>query len=126
MIDSSGAVRMEWVSLSPMYTFRLNGTGEHSAHAIDATGNVFIEYDPGRYLGVIVLRPTLDGFDDFRSLPVDDSGVGGFYSAGTVDVEGDGIYEIAVLQNDCVPDCAGGTMVETDYWWVGSTYEIGG
>ena len=32
--------------------------------ATDATGNMFVTYDPGRYDGVLVLIPNADGFED--------------------------------------------------------------
>jgi hypothetical protein len=88
---------------------------------IDAAGHVFLNYNPGRYNGVIVLDAIGGGFDDFDSLRKQDNPAGGrFYSATATDVNG--TYEIDVAINDCVPDCAEGKLQHTIYQWTGTAY----
>lgn len=94
--------------------------------ATDASGNVFVTYNPGRYDGVIVLRPVPYGLESFGSLPgyEEYSGPGPFgYYAELVDDDGDGLLEILQYDNDCTPSCAGGTVTTTRYAWTGSDYQ---
>lgn len=54
-------------------------------------------------------------------------GPDGFFSNGLitiVDVNGDGIAELAVQSNDCEPSCADGTTVTDTYGWTGAGYEV--
>jgi hypothetical protein len=118
VLDSSGAIRWD---RSIEY-----GCGEPLVPAdptIDATGNLFVIYNPGRYYGVIILRPVADGIDDLGTSDFA-SGVNLFYYADAVDVNGDGIYEIVQSDNDCNPDCAGGTVTSVTYHWNGSGYVL--
>ncbi len=93
-----------------------------AAPAIDGTGHLFINYDPGRYNGVIILRPSAQGFDTFDTLPPPGEYAQRFYSASLVDTDGDGRYEVDSALNDCDPDCAGGTVHHTIYRWTGKGY----
>lgn len=63
----------------------------------DGTGNIFINYDPGRYNGVIVLRPTDDG---------------------------DGVYEIRSEINTCEPSCADGNTLVRLHRWNGQDFVL--
>lgn len=89
----------------------------------DTRGHLFIDYNPGRYNGVIVLVPTNDGFDDLDSLPRGDSWSGGFYYADVIDVDADGAFEILDLNNDCAQSCAGGTISNELLVWNGTDYD---
>jgi hypothetical protein len=90
--------------------------------APDKTGNFFLDFNPGRYNGVIVLRPKVDGFDNFTTLPPEDDYRAPFYYAEHKDANGDGILEIEKFANDCEPDCASGTITSQTYQWTGHGY----
>lgn len=86
----------------------------------DATGNVFLNFNPGRYNGVIVLTPTADGFDDLGSLPNRDD-KGRFYFA-SLGEGADGQSVIWKFYNDCDPTCAGGRHEKEKLEWDGNDY----
>lgn len=92
--------------------------------AQDTTGNVFINYDPGRFNGVIVLRPTAHGFDDLQTLPAE-THVGRFYYTAPV---GDAEDEVSSWQytDDGVPDYATGTVTKEQFVWDGTDYVSAG
>jgi len=92
--------------------------------ATDTTTNVFIEYNPGRYNGVMILIPTTTGFTAGATEPTESS-QGRFYSASIVDQGGDGAFEISQLSNDCNPSCGGGNITATIFHWNGSDYVEG-
>ena len=100
------------------------GSEELAPHtpSVDKLGHLFVNYNPGRYNGVIVLKPTATGFDDFESMPPVDDYDGRFYSAEAVDVDDDGQLEIVVESNDCNPSCAGGTVTAQTFGWDGNDY----
>ena len=90
---------------------------------VDNTGHIFLNYNPGRYNGVIVLDPTGTGFDDYGSLPPGQDPLGWrFYSATAVDPTHSGTYEIKATVNNCVPDCADGKQVQSFWRWNGTDY----
>jgi D-methionine transport system ATP-binding protein len=90
---------------------------------IDNTGHIFINYNPGRYNGVIILDPTGDGFDDYGSLPPGQDPIGWrFYSAAAVDPSHSGTYEIQTTINNCVPSCAQGAETQSFWRWNGTDY----
>lgn len=89
--------------------------------SIDKTGHIFINFNPGRYNGVIVLNPIGNSFNDYGSLPSQD-GLGRFYSGDAVDPTHSGINEIQLTINNCAPDCADGTYIQTTYHWNGNDY----
>ncbi|NUO56068.1 MAG: hypothetical protein HOV78_05355, partial [Hamadaea sp.] len=88
----------------------------------DNTGHIFLDYDPGRLNGVIILGPSPAGFDTYETLPAPGEYAQRFYSATVVDTDHDGRFEIDSALNDCEPDCAGGTIHHTSYHWSGSDY----
>lgn len=94
----------------------------------DSTGNAFVEYNPGRYNGVLVLVPTETGFEpvdsDMRARG-DTTGRRNFYSAELVGPGADGRYSIKSSINDCEPSCAGGTTTTTLLVWDGTNYVPG-
>lgn len=104
----------------------LDGWYPLDAPVEDDLGHVFVEYTSGAggTSGVIVLAPTIGGMEDFDSLP---SGIesGVYFGAGgdgVEDVDGDGVLEMLVGENNCVPDCAGGFITNTVYRWDGTGY----
>jgi hypothetical protein len=96
-----------------------------AATSQDATGNVFINYDPGRYNGVIVLRPTAEGFDDLQTLPGGEAPGGRFYYAAP---QGEAEEEVSIWQytNDGIPDYATGTVTKEQFVWDGNDYVSAG
>lgn len=105
----------------PWYAMAPAGQGDYGSDVprpVDAAGRIFFDWDPGRYNGVAVLTVTDDGFDGHGTLPAPDYGPAAHYYAYTVDVDGDGIYEIEQHTNTCQPDCAGGFISKTLYRWV--------
>jgi len=91
---------------------------------VDDLGHVFVEFTSGAggTAGVMVFAPENDGLDDFGSLPDGEARFFGYNGDGVQDVDGDGTFEILVGSNDCIPDCAGGTVVNTTYEWDGEDY----
>ena len=115
VVDAAGSVRWQhqagpWEQLAPADPPR------------DRTGHLFLNYNPGRLNGVIVLGITDEGLVDFDSLPKPGDYASRFYSAELVDGERDGRYEIDSGINDCDPDCAGGKIHHRIYRWNGTTY----
>jgi hypothetical protein len=90
--------------------------------ATDKSGNVFIIYNPGRHNGVIILRASKVGFDDFDSLPSPSNYGPRFYDASITDTDHDGILEIAKPAVDCQPKCADGKPRRDTYRWTGNNY----
>ncbi|MCO8127494.1 hypothetical protein NHL50_09770 [Acidimicrobiia bacterium EGI L10123] len=102
----------------PWYAMAPAGQGDHGsdvARPVDAAGRIFFDWDPGRYNGVAVLAVTDDGFEDYGTLPSPDYTASSHYYAYTVDVDGDGTYEIEQHTNTCQPTCAGGFISQTLY-----------
>lgn len=55
-VDISGTI--PWSIMDSL----TNETYQLADLAVDASGNIFIVYNPGRYNGVMILRPTNGGF----------------------------------------------------------------
>ncbi len=91
--------------------------------ATDASGNLFVIYEPGRYYGVAVLRP-IDGSMSFVAGFYNDSTPteGRFYYAEVLGPDPAGLYAIRSFFNDCEPDCATGTTTSHVYVWNGVDY----
>lgn len=129
VVDASGAERFRYdndllISFWPVGVpvrspypgiYEPNGTDEGVTSPVDSTGAIYVHYNPGRYNGVIVLRPTDGEFEDFGTLPARDDYQGRFYSAHTVDTDGDGRFEVRSEINDCHPTCADAT-IRTEFW----------
>lgn len=81
---------------------------------LSADGFMFITYNPGRYNGVIVLRATKDGIDDFGTDSFPRTYNGRFYYA-EVRVESNRSFSVIRSQNNCVPSCAAGTITDTKF-----------
>lgn len=73
MVIRGGAVRAGSLRDEPEPSY------EAKTVRIDTQGRIFLDYSPGRYNGVIPLRPTTSGFDAFGTLPIADNGTGRFY-----------------------------------------------
>lgn len=117
LLDRSGTVR--WRLRLPAAGFYLN---DLVWPATDKSGNVFVRYNPGRYNGIIVLRPTVTGMTDLGTAPKADGYAGTYYFGGTIDLDRDGKREIVSFDNDCDPTCAGGTTTSIVHVWNGRTY----
>ena len=97
--------------------------------ATDATGNIFVQYNPGRYDGVLVLIPNSGGFENIgwdtsSSYTQHFMGKHAYYYAQVVGPGADGEYMIRQSHNDCIPDCASGTVTTQDLHWNGSDYVL--
>lgn len=90
----------------------------------DATGNAFVNYNPGRYNGVDILVPTTTGFEPLtkHQSKKPTTGVRDFYSAELKGPGADGRYTIEQSSNDCQPACASGTITKQTFVWNGSDY----
>ena len=98
--------------------------------AVDATGNMFIEYENASNAtgsGLVVLIPNAGGFRERHQLSeIHDpdgylTGENDYYSAeliGSVD----GVYTIRQSRNDCEPNCAEGTLIIRNLHWDGRRY----
>lgn len=95
-----------------------------AATAQDATGNVFLNFNPGRYNGVIVLKPTEQGFDDLDTLPSDTYQKRFYYAVAVGHPEGEAV--IWHYSNSCDPSCAEGTTTKEQFRWDGSDYVSAG
>ncbi|MFL6089019.1 MAG: hypothetical protein ACJ71Z_02645 [Aeromicrobium sp.] len=117
VVDGHGRVRWSFNTGDTVwYEMKINSP------ARDKTGNIFINWNPGRYNGVTVLRPTVDGFADFGTLMESGNYNGSHYYADVVDVDHDGIFEIAQHDNNCIPGCAEGKITTKNFWWTGHGY----
>lgn len=113
VVDASGSVVWSHPFGTKWYELAVNEP------AIDDTGHLFVNFNPGRYNGVIVLAPIEDGFEDFGTLPDYGDYNTRFYYAEAVDPDEDGTLEVEVSENDCIPSCADGSITSTLYTWDG-------
>lgn len=95
-------------TLGGLNAYVLQTVGQDSNH------NLYITYNPGRYPGIIVLKPTANGLEDFGTDSFPRTYNGRFYNAVT-STESDGSYTIVLSRNDCDPSCAGGTITSTKW-----------
>lgn len=93
--------------------------------SMDETGHIFLNYNPGRYNGVIILNPTGEGFQDFATLPAPGEFAQRFYSAQLYDADADGVYEVHSEVNTCQPSCANANYETTIFRWDGQDYVAG-
>lgn len=82
--------------------------------AIDASGNIFIRYNPGRFDGIEVVRPTEQGMTTSAT----------FYFASLIGPQDDGYYRVKQSYMDCTPSCAEGPVTHEILRWDGSQYVI--
>lgn len=102
---------------SPWYEMSLNDP------ATDLSGNIYINWDPGRFNGVTALHPEPDGFADYGTLMDAGNYNGRFYNAELLDTDDDGLMEIVKYTLDCNPSCAEGAVTSETYWWTGSDFQ---
>lgn len=100
----------------------------------DASGNIFISYNPGRHDGIQVIVPHLGSANADVAAEVraefDAAGYSSYappyaqdyYHAEVVDVDDDGTWEIRNLALHCDPSCAGGYITSEDLWLDGDRY----
>jgi hypothetical protein len=133
VVDAAGATR--WSSEAQLSELAPTGAAPRSSEEamdvpVDKLGHLFLEYNPGLNdypggeTGVIVLEPTLLGFEDFGTLPTEANAYTAHFMAGVaVDIDSDGAYEVVTRMNDCIPDCSQGTPYRTGVQtWDGSGY----
>lgn len=89
--------------------------------ATDSTGLYFINYNPGRYNGLTVLRPSPTGMDVIAGWYSNPMGQDLYY-ARLDGIGPDGKYTIIQSRNDCTPDCATGTTTEQRLKWNGTEF----
>lgn len=94
----------------------LEGLNAYALQTIgqDSNQNLYITYNPGRYPGIIVLKPTTSGLQNFGTDSFPRTYNGRFYNAVT-STESDGSYTIVLSRNDCDPSCAGGNITSTNW-----------
>lgn len=119
VFDSQGA---------PVWAFDTGGSPPWYAMSLndpptDASGNIYINWDPGRFNGVTALHPVPDGFEDYDTLMDTGDYNGRFYNAELEDVDGDGTLEVTQFTLDCNPSCANGNVSSETFWWTGSGFD---
>ncbi|HEY2672576.1 MAG TPA: hypothetical protein VGJ07_19660 [Rugosimonospora sp.] len=115
VLDATGTV--QWRFKTDSWQFLRANTP-----VTDKTGHIFLEYNPGRYDGLVVLAMTSQGVDDFQSLPKSGDLVGRFYGGVTVDPHKTGTFQVLVSTNTCDPDCAAANYVDATFVWNGHDY----
>ncbi|MFT4398040.1 hypothetical protein ACLTEW_24255 [Gordonia lacunae] len=80
--------------------------------AVDATGNLFINYNPGRYNGLLVISSDRQGGVKHIDR----------YNADLLGPGPDGQYAINQHSQDCTPSCAEGTTSTQSLRWNGTDY----
>ncbi|MCE5292796.1 MAG: hypothetical protein LLG14_26670 [Nocardiaceae bacterium] len=88
----------------------------------DASGNFFVNYNPGRYNGIMVLVPTPTGFEPLGAERGNYTGKRLIYYAELEGPGDNGQYVIKQFANDCKPDCAHGTITSKVLHWNGTDY----
>ncbi|MFD5177860.1 hypothetical protein ACFWM1_18770 [Nocardia sp. NPDC058379] len=79
--------------------------------SLDATGNLFVVYNPGRYDGILVIVPTDDGVTTVDR-----------YNARLIGPGTNGQFTIESKHHDCTPDCAHGPTTTEIQHWNGTDY----
>jgi hypothetical protein len=92
--------------------------------ATDATGNMFVTYNPGRYNGVLVLIPDANGFEDigWDGGGSQHEGKHAYYFAQLIGPNSNDLYTIRQAHQDCTNTCAGGITTTQDLHWNGTDY----
>ncbi len=93
--------------------------------ALDATSNVFVIYNPGRYNGVMTLVPNTSGYQDIgwgsADRPFRDT-THAYYWVELLGPGADGRYAIKQYDNTCEPNYAGGQVTTKILRWNGQRY----
>lgn len=115
--------------LCPVYEFEPARPDGGPGAPVDGAGRIFMQFNPGRYAGTIVLTPTSAGFADHASLPIlvdgQESGAYDtrFYNSVVADDDGDGIWEIKVDFAPCY-NCADEPRFTFTYRWTGDDFTV--
>ena len=118
VVDVAGVVRWSYMGVSMGFAM--------ADPATDASGNVFFVYNPGRYDGVMIIRPSPNGIVTLAEASDQPSpGTYNFYGGILVGPDSSGLYQVNAYRNDCTPSCAAGTMTVRVFTWDGGKY-IGG
>lgn len=118
LVDQSGRIRWALPGNAEertQYEFAL------AKPATDASGLYFINYNPGRYNGLTVLRPSATGMDVIAGWYNNPMGQDLYY-ARLDGIGSDGKYTVIKSENDCTPDCAGGLITEQRLKWDGTEF----
>lgn len=89
--------------------------------AVDTDGLIFLTYNPGRYDGVAVLRPSQAGMD-VLAWPYDVPGSQSFYNAQIDGPDQGGRHAIIQWTQDCNPSCATGQLTAERLTWDGTRF----
>ncbi len=119
VIDEKGRVRWSYQTEdSFFYSFKIANP------ASDATENIFVKYNPGRYDGVAIFRPTIEGMTTLKSYELGTSSevAGGFYDAELLPADRNGNFRVKQRTNSCEPSCADGKIEHRIFVWNGSSY----
>ena len=118
-VDNTGSVKW-WTSSRDDHVMY-----ELADPATDASGNIFVLYNPGRNNGVMILRPTADDIEVLAAsygAYLEQKSPLYFYSAGLVGPGSDGLYQIRQYEDNCGIICTSDTDPHTTYVWDGTTY----
>ena len=118
VVDAAGRTLMRQAVMSDRSSLKF------AEPATDATNNVFVGYNPGRYNGVITLVPNSSGYENigWGERGGSETTTHAYYSAEWVGPGSDGRYTINTFANNCEPSCAAGTVTTTELKWNGRTY----
>lgn len=119
VLDGTGTIRWDQRLDNGSYE-KLEPAGAGS----DTSGNLFIVYNPGRYEGIAILRPTSESLQTIAGFYDSSKGSLDLYYAEIVGPNSAGLYAIRKFNNDCEPDCAGGTTTSRLYIWNGVNYVV--
>lgn len=90
----------------------------------DGSGNIFVKYNPGRYDGIEVIRPTAEGMEVIHDDYSDSVEPPLFYSAALDTLSPGGAFDIEKIDWSCDPSCAEGKSTSTFFRWDGRTYAL--
>lgn len=117
--DARGTIRWSYQITGNYYELGTPTPGS------DASGNLFVIYNPGRYDGVAIFQPVDDSMKRLAGFYSYDDAAGEderFYFSELVGPDNSGLFSIRQSSNDCSPSCAGGTTLSRLYFWNGVDY----
>ncbi|MGW4094908.1 hypothetical protein ACWEH3_34375 [Nocardia sp. NPDC004718] len=105
-ITKSDGVEVETIPVSAY-----QGALYFSPTPVDASGNLFVLYNPGRYDGVMAIVPIDGGISSIDR-----------YNARLIGPGADGQFTIEYKHHDCTPSCADGPTTSEIQHWNGTDY----